>query len=289
MLGAHLLEARKRAGLSQHQLAVKMGDRYDRSMIGHVEHGRRGLLLDGAVRAAEVLGVSLDYLVGRTEDPTPPRTRARLVEKDAPPPSGGQNASVPNRNSVAATNSEVPWEQLHDEITDLRQAMHSRFSRLDAAIHASEPSGSRGPEPFGASVATFSGAARPVEVRELDAAAGGGAEVFDETVTGHLWFRRDWLDQHGLDPTQCSVIGVTGDSMEPMLPEGCKILVDRASREPKDNRMFVLLTGDGLVVKELARTGRRWELRSHHPSYPPQPWDDETTIIGEVRWSGRVH
>ena len=268
-----------------------MGDRYDHSVISRVEHGHSGLAFKGAVKAAEVLGVSLDYLAGRTDDPTLASARQESDDAREEIDEKGErqelHEATPGENGTGKNVSR--WEQLHDEITDLRQAMHSRFSRLDAAIHASEPGGSRGPEPFGASVATFSRAARPVEVRELDAAAGGGAEVFDETVTGHLWFRRDWLDQHGLDSTQCSVIGVTGDSMEPMLPEGCKILVDRASREPKDNRMFVLLTGDGLVVKELARTGRRWELRSHHPSYPPQPWDDETTIIGEVRWSGRVH
>ena len=50
-------------------------------MISHVEHGRRGLLLDGTVKAAQVLGVSLDYLVGLTDDPTPVDERVSEAEK----------------------------------------------------------------------------------------------------------------------------------------------------------------------------------------------------------------
>ncbi len=63
--------ARKRAGLRQVDLAVALGDRYDQTMISHVESGHSALLMDGAVKAARKLGVSLDYLVGLTDDPTP--------------------------------------------------------------------------------------------------------------------------------------------------------------------------------------------------------------------------
>ena len=48
-----------------------LGYRYDQSMISHVEAGHSVLLLDGAVKSPRKLGVSLDYLVGLTEDPTP--------------------------------------------------------------------------------------------------------------------------------------------------------------------------------------------------------------------------
>ena len=39
-------------------------------MISHVESGHSSLLLDGAAEAARKLGVSLDYLVGLTDDST---------------------------------------------------------------------------------------------------------------------------------------------------------------------------------------------------------------------------
>ena len=81
--------------------------------------------------------------------------------------------------------------------------------------------------------------ARQIEVQELAAAAGGGALELDETVTSRIAFRRDWLDRHGIDPTQCTVIGVAGESMEPTLPDGCSILVDRSRRRRRAGRIFV--------------------------------------------------
>ena len=53
--------------------------------------------------------------------------------------------------------------------------------------------------------------ARSVGTREVEAAAGGGAVNLDEApVKGPVWFRRDWLDGHGIDPTRCVVISVRG-------------------------------------------------------------------------------
>lgn len=72
--------------MSQFQLAVELGKRYDRAMIGHVEHNRSALLFDGATRAAQTLGVSIDYLAGLTDDPTPAAglaARAALADETA--------------------------------------------------------------------------------------------------------------------------------------------------------------------------------------------------------------
>ena len=64
MLGEGWGRACERAGLRQFDLAVALGDRYDKTMIPHVESGRSALLMDEAVKAVPKLGVSLDYLVG---------------------------------------------------------------------------------------------------------------------------------------------------------------------------------------------------------------------------------
>ena len=71
MIGTRLRKARIEAGLTQVDLAVAMGDRYTSSMISQVESGLRSMRFDGAVNAASELGVSLDYLAGLTDDPTP--------------------------------------------------------------------------------------------------------------------------------------------------------------------------------------------------------------------------
>ena len=101
--------------------------------------------------------------------------------------------------------------------------------------------------------------ARSMGAREVKAAAAGGAVNLDEAPEkGRIWFRRDWLDGHGIDTTQCVVIRVRGESMEPTLADGCSILVDRARTRRRDGGIFVIDTGEGLIVKRLGKDGRRW-------------------------------
>ena len=79
VIGERLAIARKKAGLAQVELAVAMGDRYDQKMVSHVERGRSNLRFEGAVKAARELGVSLDYLAGLTDDPTPAAQLSKAV------------------------------------------------------------------------------------------------------------------------------------------------------------------------------------------------------------------
>ena len=130
---------------------------------------------------------------------------------------------------------------------------------------------------------------RPVEVLEVASAAGVGAEVFDETPVGLLWFRNDWLDRHAIDAKRCNIISVQGDSMEPTLPDGCSILVDRKRREPHEGLIYVMRTEEGLVVKRLGKDEKgRWLVVSDNPDWPAAPLLYGTDIIGEVRWLGRT-
>ena len=124
-------------------------------------------------------------------------------------------------------------------------------------------------------------------VVELAATAGGGALALDETVTGYLAFRRTWLDRRGLDPTRCAVIEVKGESMEPTLPAGCSILVDRNSRRRRAGCIYVVRGDEGLVVKRAGKDDAGgWLLESENdaPEYVPIPWPVDAEPIGEVRW-----
>ena len=131
--------------------------------------------------------------------------------------------------------------------------------------------------------------ARPVDVVELAASAGGGAEALGEEVAGCVWFRHDWLDCHGLDPAQCMVIRVSGEPMEPLLREGDSILVDRRPQDRREGRVFVVRTADGLVVKRAGRGGDgAWLLVSEHPSWHPAPWPAGAETVGRVVWMART-
>ncbi len=142
----------------------------------------------------------------------------------------------------------------------------------------------------GSSAKDASGAAiRFLEVVEVAAAAGSGAEVYDETPTGTVPFRSDWLSRNVINPANCNVISVRGESMEPTLPDGSSIIVDRSRRELQAGRMFVMRTEEGLVVKRLGKDDKsRWEVRSDNPEWPSTPLTYGAEIIGEVRWVART-
>ena len=131
-----------------------------------------------------------------------------------------------------------------------------------------------------------------VGVCELAGAAGGGAVVEHERITGRVKFRRDWLARHGLAAGDCRVIQVLGESMEPVLVDGCSILVNQASRRRRVRRIFVVRTDDGLVVKRAGKdSAGAWQLVSDNPNkqaWPTVPWPDDAPVIGEVKWAART-
>ncbi len=244
-------------------------------MISHIESGRSGLVRDGLVKAAQVLDVSVDYLLGLTDDPAPVDDRVHEAEERA------REAEARIRREEARNR-----EQMGAALERMRAHAQSTEVELEELRAAHEFSG---PQALAEERAP---GARPVDVRELDAAAGTGATDLDETVAGRLWFQRDWLDRHGLDATQCVIIGVHGDSMEPTLPRGCSILVNRTGRRRRVGRVYVLRTDTGLIVKRLAKDDAgRWLMlsdSSDQKRHPPRSWTAETKIIGDVRWQGKT-
>ena len=74
--------------------------------------------------------------------------------------------------------------------------------------------------------------------------------------------------------------------MEPTLPDGCSILVDRASVEWKPPHILLLRTGEGLVVKRAADEAGARIMQSDNPDWPDAPLPEGAKIIGRVRWMG---
>ena len=129
----------------------------------------------------------------------------------------------------------------------------------------------------------------PVQVARLAAAAGGGPDAAAEEINDFVWFRQDWLDECGLDPARCAVIGVVGESMEPTLPDGCSILIDRACTDWLPPHIVVVRTQEGLLAKRAgcSENGRRI-LISDHPDWADTPLSSGAEIIGQVRWVART-
>ena len=125
-------------------------------------------------------------------------------------------------------------------------------------------------------------------VREVRPAAGSGADVFGEEVVGYVPFRADWLKERSIDPAQADIVQVSGPSMEPTLPDGCSILVDRNRRELQPKCIYVLRNEDGLVVKRVDRNRDGWWVISDNPAWLPVMLTEETDIVGEVRWCAKT-
>ena len=75
--------------------------------------------------------------------------------------------------------------------------------------------------------------------------------------------------------------------MEPLLEDGCWILVDHARNALLSGRVFAVWAGDGLVVKRAMRSGGRWQLASENAAYGPVPLPRESRVVGEVKWAMR--
>ena len=129
MLGKRLLAARRQAGMTQTQLAVALGDRYNGSMISIVEHGRSALLFDGATKAARELNISLDYLAGLTDHPEPAarlaselaHERAKVSELDdasavTTDEEDGHSVDVMELDTAAGAGAVVDFERVKDRI-----------------------------------------------------------------------------------------------------------------------------------------------------------------------------
>ena len=128
-----------------------------------------------------------------------------------------------------------------------------------------------------------------VGIPQIDAAAGAGIIDREERVVGRFKFPALWLRREGLRAESCQIVQVVGESMEPTLPDGCLILVNRRNRDLEDGRVFLIRTGDELIVKRaLEHETEGWLLTSDNPdkkAWPTVPWPEDGRPVGEVRWA----
>ena len=259
-----LMEARKELGLTRREVGERAG--VDLNMIYEYETGRRNPSTLALRGLASLYSKPVEWFYDKEEEP---QVHAEHLDAEAP-----------DSPATAASPSGIL------SLDQVRQEFSARFDKLESYVRSAVTE-TRTEYDAGDEMP----AVHPVEVVEVAAAAGGGAEVYDETVVGRLWFRDDWLDRQAIDPDQCNVISVRGESMEPTLPDGCSILVDRSQvrRRRRSGRIFVLRTEDGLVVKRAGKDNEgNWQIESENPAWPPVPWTDGTEVIGEVRWAART-
>ena len=127
-------------------------------------------------------------------------------------------------------------------------------------------------------------------LKEIDvrASAGAGAIVESESPIAQWGFPEMWLRaSFGANPGELHLITVEGDSMEPVLAPGDKVMVDTGRQVPSPPGIFVLYDGFGTVVKRLEHIPNSdpptIHIKSANPAY--ERYDrtaDEINVVGRV-------
>lgn len=107
----------------------------------------------------------------------------------------------------------------------------------------------------------------------VKASAGYGSlnEPAAEYNVQGLSFSRAWLAKRGLNSQVLKVIEVKGRSMEPVLSDGDRVLIDMSDTQPRSGYVYVLRQGEELLVKycQLQPGGvlRVTSANNQYPSY----------------------
>lgn len=135
----------------------------------------------------------------------------------------------------------------------------------------------------------------PIPEVEVEASAGPGAFAEEFIAERARWFLPEGMIRYegGAEPSAIRVVRVRGESMEPELSEGDRLLVDTARRVPETGEMFVLWDGSGLVVKRvehLLANGGAPELRLKSANREYADYTclvEHMHIVGKVLWTVR--
>ena len=133
-------------------------------------------------------------------------------------------------------------------------------------------------------------------VPEIDvrAAAGPGAWNDEFEDAADTWLFADPLIRHEFRtrPEDLRIITVDGDSMEPVLSSGDRILIDVSLTVPVPPGIFVIWDGMGLVAKRIEHVPHseppRVVLKSLNPEYDSyERLAEEIRVVGRAVWVSR--
>lgn len=133
-------------------------------------------------------------------------------------------------------------------------------------------------------------------VAEIDvrASAGPGAIHDGLEEAKETWLFPDLVLRHEFraQPADLRMITIDGDSMEPLLASGDRILIDTSQRMPVPPGIFVIWDGLGLVAKRVEHVPNsdpsKIVIRSINPAYQSYDRDaEEVNIVGRVVWAAK--
>lgn len=134
-------------------------------------------------------------------------------------------------------------------------------------------------------------------LREVELSAGSGRTVIERSTTAKLRFGKRSLRAHNVQFDQAVCVVVSGNSMEPVLPDGSTVGVNVGQKQVVDGKMYAIKHDGQLRVKVLYRApGGGVRLRSfnqtEHPdeTYTPDEMAEKSIeIIGRVFWGASFY
>ena len=133
-------------------------------------------------------------------------------------------------------------------------------------------------------------------VPEIDVRVAAGAGAWNEELEEikEAWLFADPLIRHEFraKPDDCRMITVDGDSMEPLLSSGDRIMIDVSRNLPSPPGIFVIWDGLGLVAKRVEHVPHsdppKVVLKSLNPEYDSyERVADEIRVVGRAVWASR--
>ncbi|WP_105215804.1 S24 family peptidase [Pseudoalteromonas sp. T1lg22] len=125
---------------------------------------------------------------------------------------------------------------------------------------------------------------------EVELSAGNGSTVQLETAGPKLRFSKATLRRQGIDYQSAACVKVSGNSMEPVIPDGATVGIDTGNTQIKDGDMYAIDWNGALYVKTLNRKpGGGLRIRSYNSDeYPDENLSSDEAqdvrVIGRVFW-----
>ena len=235
-------------------------------------------------KVTEALG--LEFYIGPPRDAKDGPSVPRAVTAFLDLPEDADGYSV-----VKAIRERLKQEAGQDRVRPIDERIEKKLDALTARLPP--PADPAGPSGEDAAPDNQPGLVEPDDdqgglvvrmLRDVKAAAGDGADVFEETAFA-ITIPADTLPQ-GVTARNVAALRAEGASMEPNIRSGDLLVIDHGDLEPREGQLYVLRTDTGLVVKRLKRSGSVWRMTSDNAHWPARDVSEDDRILGHVVWSG---
>ncbi len=127
-------------------------------------------------------------------------------------------------------------------------------------------------------------------LREVELSAGSGRTVIEQSTTAKLRFGKRSLRTHNVQFDQAVCVVVSGNSMEPVLPNGSTVGINTGQISVIDGKMYALKHDGQLRVKVLYRLpGGGIRLRSlNNAEHPDESYTADEMVENSIEIIGRV-